>query len=86
MLVIPYLICYTQFAFALSKVFRSHSTQKKEGFIDRVDIVSFSSHDPLFRRKGAQSIAWLEPGQGVRWEGGNSWPLFLIALEKAVRP
>jgi hypothetical protein len=71
---------------ALSQVLRPYSTQKKEGFIERVDIAFLPRMSRLFQTGRAQSLAALRLGQGMRRKEGNSLPLFLIALEKAVRP
>jgi hypothetical protein len=65
--------------------FRTLSTQEKEGFIERVDIVSLSRMICLFRRKRSQNPVEAHTGKSMWRKGGNSWPLFLIAFKKAVR-
>ena len=78
-------MCYTQFAFDLvTRLKRTITTQKKEGFIERVDITFLILHDFSRGRGCSQSLRnVVRRGACGIWEG-NSLPLFLIALEKAV--
>jgi len=81
-LVFPILMCYTHFAFGLAKGFPdTDSTQKKEGFIERVDIVFLSHMISFFRPRRTQAIAIKRPGKSLWREGGNCHPLFLIVFE-----
>ena len=60
------------------------STQKKEGFIERVDIAFLCRTTFPHGRVLSQSLAKPRFKRGMWRKGGNIWPLFLIAFEKAV--
>ena len=60
------------------------STQKKEGFIERVDIAYLDCMILPHGRGVSQSLAKLRLLWNMWRRGGNIWPLFLIAFEKAV--
>ena len=62
------------------------TTQKKEGFIERVDIAFLLRMTGLEGRWYPRAFAVSRLDKCPSRKGGNSLPLFLIALEKAVFP
>ena len=86
MLVFVGLMWYTQFDFGLSRgLYVRIRPKQKEGFIERVDIAFLSCTTFPNGRVSSQSFAEPRFEKGMWQKGGNIWPLFLIAFEKAVR-
>ncbi|MDD3214937.1 MAG: hypothetical protein PHY64_14795 [Eubacteriales bacterium] len=83
MLVFPMLMCYTHFAFGLiQSVSGQFRPGKKEGFIERVDIV-FLSHVTCFFGIGARkALRSRIPKKSRGGREDNSCPLFLIAFRQ----
>ena len=76
-------VCYTQSAFDAASGTHNTSTHKKEGFIERVDIACLVPYVSPRGRWLSPRCAKLRAVWGVWRKGGNIWPLFLIAFEKA---